>query len=862
MLRDDGYFNEVQVRHRREPLPLTAKRPICVATSSSSSYGDEMRRFAVSATAAVSFLCLCLGVQCASDTGADPTLGHVVRELRAELQALQRAREQDRLVLRRLEERLSSTTPSPLPASPVKPSSPDPSHHSRRQHEEQRAFARSLRALEQERAALDTLGEQLKLMKADLDQVVRHRERPVDAEALLRADVDKLQLQLDSLRSEQSEDVSRTAARDRAHRASVDWLRRTMEELKTELAELAKDTNVTAALSLSREFEREAALLRADLSELRNEAQALRATQQRQQAHEAQATGERAELRVLLQKQAVAQRDLAQQVSELTEDLRNQQAKQRKHKKEAKRHVDDDLEFEGSGLGDTEDQPRAASYAEKHDHRHQHGLRRLVSQLEDTVQALSRDQSKLSKDVGVMRRNDTHLAALVSSMQRSADANAPFATGDLDAELGSLREQVRVQGETIRNVSNSVQSVDKVHASTVELFRDIRTLEKKVDRGLSDLRKEVSKSDFDVALALSLAKGAQRDEVARRDSLGSLKADVLRMQAELEKNRYKILDLEHLVLNATVSGRKAGNHWVSQEVKIANLEVGSTRLSKMVHKNSRKLAHLARSLDKAVNREVLDEWKRQQQDLARAVRDVGDQVPQLRGNITRLEGEMGKLEDNLPQDCSTIKGSRSGVYLIHPHNSATALKVFCDMDTEGGGWTLVQRRRDGSEDFYRTWASYRQGFGSPSAEHWLGNEALHDLTSSANYSLRVDLWDTAGRYKFVEYNRFRVASEAERYRLEIYGYRGNASNALEYHSGMAFSTVDRDNDFSSTHCAVYYSSGWWYNHCQYVNINGKYKVGLTWYDMDALEWVQLSRVEMKVRPARTKRKRWTRGKAT
>ncbi|CAN7993392.1 unnamed protein product [Ixodes hexagonus] len=840
-----------------------------------------MRRFPVSATtvSSLSLLCLCFGSvqRASSDTsgGADPTLGHVVRELRAELQALQRAREQDRLLLRRLEERLSlaaSTTPSPSPA-PTKATS-EPSHHPRRHHdEEQRAFARSLRALEHERAALDTLGEQLKQMKLDLNQVVRDRERPVDADALLRADVDKLQLQVDSLRSEQSEDVSRTAARDRAQRASVDWLRRTMEELKTELAELARDTNVTAALSLSREFEREAASLRADLSELRHEAQALRATQQRQQAHEAQATGERAELRVLLQKQAVAQRDLAQQVSELTEDFRNQQAKQRKSKEKPKRHEHDDadLEFEGSGMGDNEDQPQTAyisqpllvySHAAAHDHRHQHGLRRLVSQLEETVQALSHDQSRLSKDVSLMRRNDTHLAALVSSMQQSADANSPFAASDINAELRSLRDQVRAQDETIRNVSNSVQSVDKVHASTVELFRDIRTLEKKVDRGLSDLRKEVSKSDFDVARALSLAKGAQRDEVARRDSLSTLKADVLRAQAELERNRYKILALENLVLNATVSGRKAGNHWVSQEVKIANLELGSTRLSKMVHRNSRKLAHLARSLDKAVNREVLDEWKRQQRDLARAVRNVTDQVPQLRNNITQLQGEMGKLEDNLPQDCSTIKGSRSGVYLIHPRNSATALKVFCDMDTEGGGWTLVQRRRDGSEDFYRTWADYRRGFGSPEAEHWLGNEALHDLTSSANYSLRVDLWDTAGRYKFVQYNRFKVASETERYRLEVYGYHGNASNALEYHSGMAFSTADRDNDFSSTHCAVYYSSGWWYNHCQYVNINGKYNVGLTWYDMDALEWVQLSRVEMKVRPARTKRKRWTRGKAT
>ncbi|KAH9362561.1 hypothetical protein HPB48_015525 [Haemaphysalis longicornis] len=183
------------------------------------------------------------------------------------------------------------------------------------------------------------------------------------------------------------------------------------------------------------------------------------------------------------------------------------------------------------------------------------------------------------------------------------------------------------------------------------------------------------------------------------------------------------------------------------------------------------------------------------------------------------------------------------------------------METNGGGWTVVQRRCDGSQDFYRNWEDYKQGFGDVAKEHWLGNDALHEITSSGNYSLRIDLWDVSGNYKFVEYEHIAVGSETQRYRLEVLGYHGNASNALEYHSGMAFSTADRDNDFSSTHCAVYYSSGWWYNHCQYVNINGKYNVGLTWYDMDALEWVQLSRVEMKLRPvARRKKRRWTKAK--
>lgn len=820
-------------------------------------------------TPALLWLLLCL-LCFAAETGAEDTdlaLGHVVRELRAELQALQRAREQDRITLRKLEERLSTmttTTPSPV-AAKTTPTTPVQRHHSRRHHEEQRAFARSLHALEQERTALDQLEEQLRQMKSDLAEVLRGRTRPADSEALLRADVSKLQLQVDALRSGQEDDVSRATARDRAQRASVDWLRRAVDQLKTQLADVSREANVTAALGLSRGFDHEATLLRADLAALRSESQSLRAVQQRQAARAAQSTGELAELRVLLQKQAVKQRELAEQVSELAEDLRNEQMKQKKKKKESKPHDDADLEFfEGSGMGNVDDEPSTGD-VQKHDKRHHHDLQRLVSRLEESVQSLSHGQSKLAKDISRLRRNGTNMATVMSSIER--DSSNLFHSTELDGQLHRLQEQVRIQSDNLRNVSNSVQSVDKVHASTVELFRDIRTLEKKVDKGLSDLRKEVSKCDFDVARVLSLAKGLRQDEVARRESLGGIKSDVLRVQAEHERDRYKILALENLVLNATVASRKAGNEWVSQEVKIANLEVGSTRMSKMLNRNSKKLAHLARVLDRSVNRDVLDEWKRQQEDLVKALRNATDQVPKLKRNITRIEKELGKFEENLPHDCSsdtiqsTMVHRRSGVHLIHPRGSSTAREVYCDMDTDGGGWTVVQRRRDGSEDFYRYWDDYKHGFGRPAAEHWLGNEAMHELTKSGNYSLRIDLWDTSGNYKFVEYENFQVASEAERYRLEVLGYRGNASNALEYHSGMAFSTRDRDNDFSSTHCAVYYSSGWWYNHCQYVNINGKYNVGLTWYDMDALEWVQLSRVEMKVRPVRRKKKRWTRGKA-
>ena len=88
----------------------------------------------------------------------------------------------------------------------------------------------------------------------------------------------------------------------------------------------------------------------------------------------------------------------------------------------------------------------------------------------------------------------------------------------------------------------------------------------------------------------------------------------------------------------------------------------------------------------------------------------------------------------------------SGVYKINPDGKG-AFDVFCDQKTAGGGWTVFQKRLDGSVNFFRGWNEYKIGFGHLKGEYWLGLGKIHRLTQAQRYKLRVDLEDTTGEAK-------------------------------------------------------------------------------------------------------------------
>ncbi|XP_041672184.1 microfibril-associated glycoprotein 4-like [Cheilinus undulatus] len=214
----------------------------------------------------------------------------------------------------------------------------------------------------------------------------------------------------------------------------------------------------------------------------------------------------------------------------------------------------------------------------------------------------------------------------------------------------------------------------------------------------------------------------------------------------------------------------------------------------------------------------------------------------------------------MPFDCNDIYNNYtrpSGVYTIYPIGSTSAVQVFCDMDSQGGRWTVFQRRMDGSVNFYRPWDQYKIGFGSAAGEYWLGLENIFHLTRRKRSELLVDMEDFDGNTASARYTSFSIDPETDGYTLHVSGFvNGGAGDSLTYHSGMKFSTFDKDQDSSSGSCAKTYLGAFWYNGCHYTNPNGVYRwgvdgtlyaVGVEWYHWKGYDY-SLKRFSMKIRP--------------
>ncbi|XP_012368530.1 angiopoietin-4 [Octodon degus] len=231
-----------------------------------------------------------------------------------------------------------------------------------------------------------------------------------------------------------------------------------------------------------------------------------------------------------------------------------------------------------------------------------------------------------------------------------------------------------------------------------------------------------------------------------------------------------------------------------------------------------------------------------------AASNSSSQLQQKQGQLLENLQQLMSLVDQGPgpvvleyQDCDKIHRSGvnvDGIYTILVPNVQEPKRVFCVMDPDGGAWTVIQRRENGTVNFNRNWQDYKQGFGDAAGEHWLGNEAVHHIASSAKYSLRVEVEDWDGNTFSADFGHFQLGSEEQFYRIFLDKHSGVASlqGHLILHNGN-FSTRDADHDQCSCNCAVTMSGGWWFDACGASNLNGiYYPAGRHLYKINGIRW--------------------------
>ncbi|KAL9972080.1 hypothetical protein ACROYT_G018320 [Oculina patagonica] len=168
-----------------------------------------------------------------------------------------------------------------------------------------------------------------------------------------------------------------------------------------------------------------------------------------------------------------------------------------------------------------------------------------------------------------------------------------------------------------------------------------------------------------------------------------------------------------------------------------------------------------------------------------------------------------------------LSSQNAKVNTVNPTNK-TSFEVYCDMKTDGGGWTVFHKRFNGFVGFYRDWDEYKNGFGDVRGEFWLGNEKIHQLTEIPS-QLRVEINTTTNGNKYAKYSNFTITNEATNYTLFVYFYSGSATDRLYYYNTMPFSTKNRDNDKNGGNCAVSNRGAWWFNSCTSgSHLNGNY----------------------------------------
>uniref|UniRef100_A0A2K6C3H5 Angiopoietin 2 n=1 Tax=Macaca nemestrina TaxID=9545 RepID=A0A2K6C3H5_MACNE len=291
-------------------------------------------------------------------------------------------------------------------------------------------------------------------------------------------------------------------------------------------------------------------------------------------------------------------------------------------------------------------------------------------------------------------------------------------------------------------------------------------------------------------------------------------------------------------------------------IQLQSIKEEKDQLQVLVSKQNSIIEELEKKIVTAtVNNSVL---QKQQHDLMETVNNL---LTMMSTSNSAKDPTVAKGEQISFRDCAEVFKSghtTNGVYTLTLPNSTEEIKAYCDMEAGGGGWTIIQRREDGSVDFQRTWKEYKVGFGNPSGEYWLGNEFVSQLTNQQRYVLKIHLKDWEGNEAYSLYEHFYLSSEELNYRIHLKGLTGTAGKISSISQpGNDFSTKDADNDKCICKCSQMLTGGWWFDACGPSNLNGMYYPqrqntnkfnGIKWYYWKGSGY-SLKGTTMMIRPA-------------
>ncbi|MCJ8743600.1 hypothetical protein PDJAM_G00095830 [Pangasius djambal] len=324
-------------------------------------------------------------------------------------------------------------------------------------------------------------------------------------------------------------------------------------------------------------------------------------------------------------------------------------------------------------------------------------------------------------------------------------------------------------------------------------------------------------------------------------------------------NSLELVQLENRVLNVTSEMLRLASRYKELELRFANLAAtvnNQSVLISMLEEHCMRgygrhelpavppLVQVVPETIPANNNRFTNEIHREHNNRA-FPRGSRMDVPPTADPLGIPPAPQGTLNSDGPfRDCYQVwqaGHSTSGMYLLKAEGSDRLIQAWCEQGLDNGGWTVFQRRKDGSVNFFRNWENYKKGFGNIDGEYWLGLENIYNLAKQGDYRLMVELEDWSGKKVYAEYSSFRLEPELEGYRLRLGTYQGNAGDSLTSHNGKPFTTLDRDKDsFTAGNCAHFHKGGWWYNACGQTNLNGvwypggvyrsKFQDGIFWAD--------------------------------